>query len=87
MLDGIEINVTSMDSMFYHAKSFNQYIGNWDVSKVKDMRGMFNEAYAMFHRYPKLNIYKLSPYNWKSLLTNDDDRRKYQTDFATTIYR
>ncbi|WP_084418958.1 BspA family leucine-rich repeat surface protein [Arenibacter certesii] len=30
-----------MSEMFYSANTFNQHIGNWDVSKVTDMNFMF----------------------------------------------
>lgn len=36
--------VTNMNSLFYHKGSFNQPIGNWDVSNVTDMSEMFFEA-------------------------------------------
>ena len=34
-------NVTNMDGMFSGIATFNQAIGNWDVSNVTDMDGMF----------------------------------------------
>jgi MoxR-like ATPase len=33
-----------MERMFEHAESFNQPIGDWDVSNVKDMTCMFDSA-------------------------------------------
>ena len=71
-----------MKGMFQYTRSFNQYIGNWHVSKLVDTRGMFYETDDMLHRYPKLNNSKLSSYNWKSVLTNDDDRLKIEQDKA-----
>ena len=37
-------NVTNMSGMFDGAKSFNQPIGDWDVSNVEDMMGMFSHS-------------------------------------------
>ena len=31
-----------MGQMFGNAKTFNQNLSSWDVSKVENMRGMFN---------------------------------------------
>ena len=36
--------VTSMRSMFAHARSFNQPLNKWNVSKVTDMNWMFENA-------------------------------------------
>ena len=33
--------VTEMDSLFFEMEDFNQDIGNWDVSNVTNMSGMF----------------------------------------------
>jgi surface protein len=46
-----------MSSMFSGAASFNQPIGNWDISKVKDMKGMFDIA----------NSFKQDLSHWKQL--------------------
>ena len=36
--------MTSMESMFWGATSFNQPLNNWNVSKVTYMEEMFEEA-------------------------------------------
>merc|ERR1719182_593487 len=41
---GVGRKVTDMTGMFSYAKSFNQDLSNWDVSKVTDMKLMFYEA-------------------------------------------
>jgi len=33
-----------MEYMFYNAEKFNRPIGDWDVSSVTNMGGMFNNA-------------------------------------------
>ena len=38
--------VTDMNTMFYNQITFNQAIGNWDVSNVTDMYRMFSGALA-----------------------------------------
>ena len=36
--------MTDMDSMFYEARSFNQPLNKWNVSKVTNMEEMFYRA-------------------------------------------
>ena len=36
--------VTTMNYLFYNNQQFNQPIGNWDVSSVGDMTGMFSDS-------------------------------------------
>ena len=42
-----------MISMFCNAESFNQPIGNWDISNVKNKQGMFKRAFSYKHPKPK----------------------------------
>ena len=43
--------VTNMSFMFALTEAFNQPIGNWDTSKVFEMRSMFSGATS--YSYPK----------------------------------
>jgi surface protein len=42
--------------MFYHAKSFNQDISNWNTSNVKNMYGMFQGAKSFNQDISKWDI-------------------------------
>ena len=46
-----------MEWMFNDSE-FNQPIGDWDVSNVRDMRNMFNEAAFFNQDISKWNIHK-----------------------------
>ena len=46
-------HVTDMSFMFFRAKSFNQPIGNWNMSNVEDKQGMFKRAFSYRHPKPK----------------------------------
>ena len=52
--------VTSMRSMFAHARSFNQPLNNWDVSNVTDMGGMFLRARSFNQPLNKWNVSKVT---------------------------
>jgi len=45
-----------MSHMFCRAISFNQYIGNWDVSRVEKMPMMFYEATSFNRNIRNWNI-------------------------------
>ena len=45
-----------MGGMFYNATSFNQKIGNWNVSNVINMKSMFNKATSFNQNIGNWNI-------------------------------
>jgi len=47
--------------MFHRAESFNQPIGDWDVTKVESMTGMFSGAESFNQDVSKLEIEKKQP--------------------------
>ena len=50
-------SVTNTSGMFYEAKAFNQYIGNWNTSNVTNMSYMFSG-------YSKLTAFNQDINNW-----------------------
>ena len=55
-------NVTSMRSMFAHARSFNQPLNKWNVSKVTDMNWMFQNANSFNQPLNDWNVSKVKVY-------------------------
>lgn len=43
--------ITSMNSLFFNNKTFNQDIGRWDVSNVKDMSDHLMERHHLIRIY------------------------------------
>ncbi len=52
--------VINMESMFYHADSFNQPIGEWNVSRVTDMSGMFSGASSFNQPIGEWNVSRVT---------------------------
>jgi surface protein len=61
--------------MFWKASAFNQPIGNWNVSQVRTMEGMFDSARAFNQDISKWNVSQVttmkkmfnnSPFDFKS---------------------
>jgi surface protein len=48
--------VTTMESIFFHASSFNKDLFNWNTSSVTDMESMFNRASAFNHDLSNWNV-------------------------------
>ena len=48
-----------MRYMFYHARSFNQPLNNWNVSNVTNMRWMFADAHSFNQPLNKWNVSKV----------------------------
>jgi len=43
-IDLPRFSVSDMEAMFYGAENFDQDINGWDVSKVSDINGMFDDC-------------------------------------------
>jgi surface protein len=57
-----------MSWMFCNAKSFNQDIGGWNVSKVEDMSWMFKDAKSFNH---DLSSWDLSSVQYTRFMFDD----------------
>ena len=69
--------VTSMDSMFRYAWTFNRHINDWDVSSVTDMPGMFSSA-RFFNGY--LSSWDVS--NVRNMSDMFSDLRSFNSDLS-----
>ena len=45
-----------MENMFYHAENFNQFIGNWNVANVTNMKSTFEYALSFNQPINNWNI-------------------------------
>jgi surface protein len=72
-----------MQSMFYSAITFNQPIGNWNTSKVADMRNMFQSATGFNQPIGNWNISGVTQIG--SFMSNKTSA-DYSADNLTDIY-
>ena len=81
--------VTEMDSLFFQGATFDQDIGNWDVSSVTDMTSMFNSAFAFNQDIGNWDVSAVTDMNnmffdadlFNQNIGNWDVRRRYRYEF------
>ncbi len=69
--------------MFQNATSFNQSIGNWDVSKVKSMESMFESATNFDQPIGNWNVSGVTNFN---RFMNDKNPFTFSAPNLTDIY-
>ena len=81
-------NVTKMGQMFLRTKEFNQDISGWDVSNVKEMSYMFNDAIAFNNGDTGNNA--LHPLKWTTTAVTSvagmfNGASKFNQDISTFV--
>lgn len=70
-------NVTTANRMFYSARNFNQYIGDWDLSSMTNMEKMFGNTKVFNQDISKWDVSNVT--NMKNMFTG---AQKFDQDIS-----